>query len=408
MKKVFRYVIIISYISIILHITIFSRVQTLENTVRLVPFWSFVDCIRGNCARGVSILLNIGLFVPLGYLLALPCDHYFTITKSNTCLFPQVRSEKTRENIFRFGILIISLLLSLEIESIQYYYGYGTFDIDDILCNCLGCGVGLTLFEFSNYYIKNRVLICVVVPIALLMAGFYGQHVFGSRLAESNEPLVYERQFYFDVTEISDSGEFFGMCDVYSHRTPKYKVALVGDNVNIHCRTTIEGEFFKACPDIEAAGQYEVMIQFNGFRWMPTSVFLDMSNKSIKYSKDVPPANFDHLIANDSLLKACSLKNDIFVFEENSQLTWLFGPKVSSEAWIIYHVYTNEPENLPFDREKYGFDNFSFKLADNVVCDTKTGYRIMKTNIPLSYNVSAICVGYRLGSDIMWEQFFRA
>ena len=59
--------VILIFISLfcVLFITLLSRVPTLTRTIHLIPLWSFT-----SHGHGRQILLNIALFIPLGYFLA--------------------------------------------------------------------------------------------------------------------------------------------------------------------------------------------------------------------------------------------------------------------------------------------------------------------------------------------------
>ena len=72
----------------------------------------------------LNVVGNIAIFIPLGYFIA----HY-------------LKTEK------HFPVIIISLITSLCIEFVQLYIGR-SFDVDDILLNCLGGLFGYLLYRF--------------------------------------------------------------------------------------------------------------------------------------------------------------------------------------------------------------------------------------------------------------------
>ncbi|MDT2643609.1 VanZ family protein [Enterococcus dongliensis] len=73
-----------------------------------------------NPQQMIELLLNVGYFIPLG------------------CLYC-MRAEKVEA-------LVIALLTIIGIETIQYIFYLGTFDILDILTNLAGCIIGYQLF----------------------------------------------------------------------------------------------------------------------------------------------------------------------------------------------------------------------------------------------------------------------
>ena len=56
------------YISFILYITVGVRADSLIRKVELIPFWSYIKII-GEGASLKQTILNVLLFIPLGYLL---------------------------------------------------------------------------------------------------------------------------------------------------------------------------------------------------------------------------------------------------------------------------------------------------------------------------------------------------
>ena len=80
------------------------------------------------------------------------------------------------------------------------------------------------------------------------------------------------------------------------------------------------------------------------------------------------------------------------------------------DASIIYHLNTNEPENLPEDRQQYGFDNRGFRIGSEKEL-TKTlrcgRYRVFSDIIPSEYYITAIAIGMNKGPEIIWREYFR-
>ena len=100
----------------VLFITIISRTPTLIRTVHLVPLWSYT-----SHGHGKQILLNIALFVPLGFFLS------STFSKSNRpVLWP----------------ILSALLVSATVEVNQFLTYRGILDVDDLISNFFGAAVG--------------------------------------------------------------------------------------------------------------------------------------------------------------------------------------------------------------------------------------------------------------------------
>ena len=95
------------------------------NTANLEPLHTIKLYLNWNHLywSTVNILGNIAVFVPLGLLLPIS--------------FRRMNFLKT---------MLLSLLVILFIEFSQLYTGLGEFDVDDILLNLLGLGIGYMLY----------------------------------------------------------------------------------------------------------------------------------------------------------------------------------------------------------------------------------------------------------------------
>ncbi len=94
-----------------------------DTKVKFELFWSYKQFFNSSSLR-IEILNNIWLFVPLGAILYK--------------LWPQGY------------ILLIPILFSVLIETIQYFTGLGLSELDDVISNGLGVLIG---FEYG-YVIK--------------------------------------------------------------------------------------------------------------------------------------------------------------------------------------------------------------------------------------------------------------
>ena len=98
------------------------------------PFWSYWRTItQGDEGLGIQIVNNILLFIPFGF--ALPLN------------FP--RFKKLRY------IILAGALLSLTVELVQGFTGLGLCEIDDVMGNTLGAGIGGWLWFYCTKSNKN-------------------------------------------------------------------------------------------------------------------------------------------------------------------------------------------------------------------------------------------------------------
>ncbi len=128
----------------------FERILSLQNNidslieiegilnVNLVPFRTISPYLENfsSMYAFINIMGNIVIFAPLGFLLHM-------LNKNS---FPKV--------------MIISLLIILIIEIVQYVFRIGYFDVDDIILNtigaCLGFVTSIIFDKMLNQKINNQ------------------------------------------------------------------------------------------------------------------------------------------------------------------------------------------------------------------------------------------------------------
>ncbi len=129
------------YILSLLYFTMMCRTSSDSRTLRSGLF----DTIRSSVSMegGLHVtdrvtfnamLLNILLFVPLGFILP-------AIFK----LFTKI-----------YFMIPFGLIISLIIETTQYFTGLGVFDVDDLLFNTLGTALGALLFRLLVMVERKR------------------------------------------------------------------------------------------------------------------------------------------------------------------------------------------------------------------------------------------------------------
>ena len=103
-----------AYIAAVLWITLFSRLGTGRRNF-LLPFYSYVEILKGNRQFLFENIGNVILFIPLGVALK----------------WGGVKDRKKA-----------GFLASLTIEILQFTFALGTFECDDLIHNTLGAAVG--------------------------------------------------------------------------------------------------------------------------------------------------------------------------------------------------------------------------------------------------------------------------
>lgn len=103
-----------AYIAAVLWITLFSRLGTGRRNF-LLPFYSYVEILKGNRQFLFENIGNVILFIPLGVALK----------------WGGVKDTKK-----------VGFLASLTIEILQFTFALGTFECDDLIHNTLGAVIG--------------------------------------------------------------------------------------------------------------------------------------------------------------------------------------------------------------------------------------------------------------------------
>lgn len=147
-------------IVLILWLTLFSRLGS-DSRLFFPPFWSYRAIIDGSGRALFENIGNIVLFIPIGVAIAL----FLCCSVKQT--------------------LLIGFTLSLIIESCQWFFWLGSFEIDDLIHNTIGAGIGAVLIQKTvigaslQRQLRNkkkglRVLIYLVIILVAMPLGYQG------------------------------------------------------------------------------------------------------------------------------------------------------------------------------------------------------------------------------------------
>ena len=114
---------VVEYVFLLYSSTVFFRPYTIETGHELTPFWSYMAIQEGKSDLKPVVLMNIAVFVPLGFLLY---------------MFKELKW---------WMVLLIGFVVSLSIEMLQYIFHRGCPEFDDIFHNTLGCLVGIAIYK---------------------------------------------------------------------------------------------------------------------------------------------------------------------------------------------------------------------------------------------------------------------
>lgn len=133
---------------------------TREGSPNFVPFrtiWPYLRGDGGLIIAGVNLLGNIGLLVPIGFILPF--------------LFPNLNAKKA---------LIWAVVSGMVIETAQVLLAVGIFDIDDVILNGLGVMLG---FWFQRPFVrwfptfKARAW-AIIIALSVMVAAIYALGLF--------------------------------------------------------------------------------------------------------------------------------------------------------------------------------------------------------------------------------------
>ena len=365
-------------------ITLISRTPTLTRTMYLVPLWSYLPFLSGRWNHARQILLNIALFIPLGYFLQSMKRTHWT--------------------------LLIPLILSACIEVTQFFTYRGILDCDDIISNYLGALIGVMICNLigGKVGIQHCDKARKTISFVMLGMGVIGCLMVAVPTSSNDLSAQVMRQFWFDASTsvVGDELVIEGSCYIYDSATPGYYLILDDQILN----TTIDGENYSATTVLPEK-KSELQIRFNGYSPMSTGLWIKPDG-TIDYVKD-SIGKMDGL-PTGAILKAYSSDYDTFVFlvpgedGKEDRIIWLIGwDELDSSTEIIYHLYTNTPELLPDDRIQYRYDNRGFRDGTGYVQQRLGRYRVFEDIIPNNYVVTAIVVGFNTEGTITWSDAFR-
>ena len=268
-RQFLLYAISICYVVIVIGATFLSRDQseTYNDTMNLNLFSSYIEAyhdIGVNLLNNVllrNLILNIMLFIPLGFLLPM-------------------YSDKLKK---MYIVLPIGILVTLTIEFTQHFNKFGTFEIDDAFNNTLGTLIGYSMFMIF-YGLKNKEnlkkIIGYIIPIITTIGLFVGILV-GHRNQEFGN-FEFENNFTIDMSNVKVQSEIQfskqrSKKEIYQTEvlTKEEAIQVAIDwfekvGTEIEDNDTTEGEnmiLFRSKKDENSESSYFVNIDYVGARW---------------------------------------------------------------------------------------------------------------------------------------------
>ncbi len=125
---------LVEYVFLLYCSTVFFR-EGVERGYNIVPFWSYVEIYHGDELLLPQNIMNVVVFVPVGFLLG--------------CAVKSIRWWK---------VLVIGCFISVSIEVLQFFFKRGFSEFDDVFHNVIGCMIGYGIYIIVyriNRYGKN-------------------------------------------------------------------------------------------------------------------------------------------------------------------------------------------------------------------------------------------------------------
>lgn len=116
------------YVFFLCFMTVFIRTFNDNQKHDFRPFWSYAAIQDGGKHLLPEIIMNVVVFVPLGFLLG--------------CAF---------KNMTWWKVMIIGMCVSGAVEALQFVYKRGFAEVDDVIHNTLGCMIGYGMFSILRY-----------------------------------------------------------------------------------------------------------------------------------------------------------------------------------------------------------------------------------------------------------------
>ncbi|MEN0642646.1 VanZ family protein [Alkalicoccobacillus gibsonii] len=144
---------LIGYLMMVAGVTVFNRSPYMMGSMDLTLFGSYIEAWNDFSVKNWQyVTLNIVMFLPLGILLPLLHDRF-------------------KKAVWT---ILAGILLTLSIETFQYFTGFGVFEFDDLFNNTLGAiiGYGLTMSVLKVWNKRFLQAVGYLSPLILTSLAF--------------------------------------------------------------------------------------------------------------------------------------------------------------------------------------------------------------------------------------------
>jgi len=417
-----KYILLLCFSFFILVVTVLDRTSGLMHQIILVPFQSYVQAVRGDKALGNQIILNIGLFIPFGFIMSLG-------------------KRKKKEMM---PIVLIGFLFSFIVELLQYHFSLGFFEMDDLIDNTFGTVIGVILYQLIYKVIPVDKMLekLPMVVFVILMLGFVAFTCIYCKDTKKRNKAQYdaEKEFYFEVDELAISdGKMMlkGSCFIYEETAAKsqnYVILLkslsTGAMKRLRTATKLKrqdvGDYFACEYDysecgfeasfegLEQTDDYEIYVEWKlKGKWTTGLYLIDGKVSHVNERQDFGET-FQGTLMEDVIRDGiCLADNEVGhcrIYQYQDKLFWIVGQKYvfepSEKTRVFFHLWTTQTERISQNRLDNGYlwDNIDFTFEENEVKGSFGDYRVAVSQLPSEYAVICVATGDFKG---VWKECFR-
>lgn len=302
-KYVLLYIILAFYLFILYKILLFKYISPLElygadrlfsRTINIVPMKSILGYLSDSYfsikVALMNIIGNIVIFIPMGI--------YFQMLKKNKSVFKSV---------------VIICFISLSVEIIQYIFGIGGSDIDDVILNTIGGLLGILTYKMIALLFKNENKTRTAITFLSLATGIFC--------------IIYSINFYPQLlgvannTEIITLGKELGVND----KEPDIIGDFIGINENLLTVKNYINEYGDKYDSMYENGEINILIDSNT-RIIKKTINFNYGHNQILVTYE--SLTLEQLVSLKPMIEVISC---LHVAEENGYL-------IAKDLYVFYEV----------------------------------------------------------------------
>ena len=149
---------VVATLFVMLYSTVFGRMMrgvSVDADLQLMPLWSIGAIQGGGICTLYEKIYNVLFFVPYGYLLCLRAD---AVSRRQSREATGADGMIIKRLAGWQGAIVIGAVTSVAIELLQLATKTGTCETDDVICNTMGCAIGVAIALLQQLIARNASL----------------------------------------------------------------------------------------------------------------------------------------------------------------------------------------------------------------------------------------------------------